>query len=171
MHLLACMLARSWTHTEATAIWVELVAIRKKDIERHRDSSQLRNMVDRVAAQQEISRPELAKWDASARAWLLSADEVEKSRITQLKLTTRDCGIIVGSSGSTYASVIELWTTAMRSLQNLVLGMPHSQWRSIDWPLFMAYISRSQHCGTDSTRQIQGLPCWTRRCRYRWSRE
>ncbi len=38
-HLLACMLARSWSGPEAIAIWVELVAERKKDIIANTDAA------------------------------------------------------------------------------------------------------------------------------------
>lgn len=118
------MLARTWSGPEATAIWVELVAGRKKDIQENQDASQIQGMAAMVAAQQEISRADLAKWDASARAWLLCADEVQKVKLTQLRLTTRDCGLHVSSLGNTYSSVVEVWTVAMKTIQDLVLGMP-----------------------------------------------
>lgn len=118
------MLARTWSGTEATAIWAELVAGRKKDIQENQDASQIHGMAAMVAAQQELSRADLAKWDSSARAWLLCADEVEKVKLTQLRLTTRDCGLHVSSLGDTYSSVIGVWTVAMKTIQDLVLGMP-----------------------------------------------
>lgn len=104
---------------------MELVGERKKDLLEISDASQINGMAARVAAQQDISRTELANWDASARAWLLSADEVKIRESTQLKLITKNCGMFVSSLGGTYASVIDVWTTAMSSLQNLILGMPH----------------------------------------------
>lgn len=118
------MLARTWSGSEATALWVELVAERKRDIEQNVDASQIQGMAARVAAQQEISRAELAKWDASARAWLLSADEVKIWEKTQLRLIMKDCGMLIGLHGSTYASVLDVWTVAMTSLEKLILGMP-----------------------------------------------
>lgn len=118
------MLARTWSGSEATALWVELVAERKRDIEQNVDVSQIQGMAARVAAQQEISRAELAKWDASARAWLLSADEVKIWEKTQSRLITKDCAMLIGLHGSTYASVLDVWTMAMTSLQKLLLGMP-----------------------------------------------
>ncbi len=116
------MLARTWSGPEATAIWVELVASRKKDIEENQDVSQIQGMAATIAAQQEISRADLAKWDSSARAWLLCADEVQKVKSTQLRLITRDCGLHVSSLGNTYSSVVEVWTVAMKTIQDLVLG-------------------------------------------------
>ena len=103
---------------------MELVSSRKKDIEENQDPSQIQGLAARVAAGQDISRAELAKWDSSARAWLLSADEVQKVKLTQLRLTTRDCGLHVSSLRGTYASVIEVWTTSMRTVQDLIVGMP-----------------------------------------------
>ena len=118
------MLARTLSGPEAIALWVELVAERKKDIEKNMDVSQLQGMAAKVAAQQEISREDLAKWDASARAWLQSADEVKTWEKTQFRLITKDCGLLISSLGSTYASVLDVWTVAMTSMQKLILGMP-----------------------------------------------
>ena len=124
VHLLACLLARTWSGPEATAIWVELVTERKRDITENMDPSQIQGMAARVAAQQEISRTDLANWDASARAWLLSADEVQRRNLTQLRLIIKDCGLFVSSLGSTYANVLEVWTGAMKTAQDLILGKP-----------------------------------------------
>ncbi|KAL8999010.1 MAG: hypothetical protein Q9169_002008 [Polycauliona sp. 2 TL-2023] len=124
VHLLACLLARTWSGPEAIAIWVELVAERKKDIVENTDASQIQGLAARVAAQQDISRVDLATWDASARAWLLSADEIQKFNLTQLRLIIKDSGLLVSSFGTTYKSVIDVWTTAMKTLQDLILGRP-----------------------------------------------
>jgi hypothetical protein len=126
LHLLACMLARAWSGPEATAIWVELVASRKFDIEKNSDPSQLHGLVARTIAQKEISRSELATWDASARAWLRSADEVKRFEQTQLRLIIKDSGLSVSTSKVPYKSVIETWTMAMSSLQKLILGIPQN---------------------------------------------
>lgn len=123
-NLLACLLARAFTPSEATAIWVELVAQRKREIEENSDASQFQSLAARMACRQDLSRNELAKWDASARAWLLSADEVKKLEATQFKLIVKDLGMFTSSVGDTYASIIDVWTTAMRSLQDLINGMP-----------------------------------------------
>ena len=113
-----------WPGPEAIAIWVELVAERKNDISENMDASQIQGLAARVAAQQEISRADLAAWDASARAWLLSADEVQKFNLTQLRLIIKDSGLLVSSLGTTYKSVIDVWVTAMKTLQDLILGRP-----------------------------------------------
>lgn len=124
INLLACLLARAFTPSEATAIWVELVAHRRREIEENSDDSQFQSLAARMACRQDLSRNELAKWDASARAWLLSADEVKKLEATQFKLIVKDLGMFTSSVGDTYASIIDVWTTAMRSLQDLIDGMP-----------------------------------------------
>lgn len=124
VHLLTCLLARAFSSSEATAIWIELVAERKRHIEENLDDSQLQGMAARMACQQDISRNELAKWDASARAWLLSADEVKKREKTQFKLITKDFGMFASSVSNTYASILDVWTVAMLSLQDLINGMP-----------------------------------------------
>ncbi len=100
------------------------MAERKRDINENTDASQIQGLAARVAAQQEISRADLASWDASARAWLLSADETQKFRLTQLRLIIKDSGLLVSSFGNTHDSVIDVWTTAMKTLQDLVLGRP-----------------------------------------------
>ncbi|KAK4693630.1 hypothetical protein P7C71_g3803, partial [Lecanoromycetidae sp. Uapishka_2] len=124
VHFLACLIAQSWQSSEAIALWVELVAGRKSCIENETDQTQMQGMAARIAAQQDISRAELAKWDASARAWLLSADEVKCLEKTQLRLITQNCGMSVQFNGDTYKSVMDVWTSAMTSLQKLILGMP-----------------------------------------------
>lgn len=88
------------------------------------DPSQIQGLAARVAAQQEITRADLATWDASARAWLLSADEVQKVNLTQLRLIIKDCGLLASSLGATYSSVIDVWAVAMKTLQDLILGRP-----------------------------------------------
>ena len=120
------MLARSWPVPEAIAIWVELVEERKKEIEAKSDPNELHGLLARATAQQEISRAHLAAWDASARAWLRSADEVKRFEQTQLRLIIQDSGLPVSNSGVMYSSVIEAWTTAMTSLQKLILGIPQN---------------------------------------------
>ncbi|PMD15323.1 hypothetical protein NA56DRAFT_733882 [Hyaloscypha hepaticicola] len=126
LHLLACMLARSWSGPEAISIWVELVHERKKFLEENSDPNQLQGLLSRAAAQQELTRAQLAAWDASARAWLQCADEVKKLQQTQLRLIIKDVGLSLETSGSTYSNVIQAWTMAISSLQKLILGIPQN---------------------------------------------
>ena len=54
----------------------------------------------------------------------MSADEVQKVNLTQLRLIIKDCGLFVSTLGATYDSVIDVWTVAMKTLQDLIVGMP-----------------------------------------------
>jgi hypothetical protein len=66
MHLLACMLARIWNGPEATAIWTELVNTRKGILQRRLEGDTFK--IDEVsAARIQLTRDQLAEWDASAR--------------------------------------------------------------------------------------------------------
>jgi len=120
------MLARAWSGPEATAIWVELVASRKTELEKNSDRSQPHGLLAYTIAQHEISRSQLAAWDASARAWLRSADEIKRYEQTQLRLIIKDSGLSLSASGTTYSSVIDAWVIAMTSLQSLILGIPQN---------------------------------------------
>jgi hypothetical protein len=66
MHLLACMLARIWSGPQATAIWMELVTTRKTLLQKRLEGDQFR-MEEVSAARIQLSRDQLAEWDASAR--------------------------------------------------------------------------------------------------------
>jgi hypothetical protein len=75
IHLLACMLSKIWKGPKAISVWVELVARRKSEILAELDGGSTQATARIMAAQQEITRGHLAAWDASARAWLQTADE------------------------------------------------------------------------------------------------
>ncbi|KAM3065054.1 hypothetical protein ACMFMG_006182 [Clarireedia jacksonii] len=120
MHLLACMLARAWEAKVATSIWVELVQERQKEIE---NQSSMNNIAGIMAAQQEITREQLARWDASARAWLRSADEAKLKEQKQLTLITKNIGLPVTGGETTYQSVIHAWQQAMAIFEKILNGM------------------------------------------------
>jgi hypothetical protein len=124
VYLLACMLARIWTAPEATSIWVQIVAERKKEIEKSLEEGNEIDYRTLSAAGQEISRQQLAEWDASARAWLQAADEVNKFRQQQLLLIVNNVHVAVNHRTDVYASVIQAWRTATKTLDALVQGMP-----------------------------------------------
>jgi hypothetical protein len=68
VHLLGCMLARIFTGPEAISVWVELVQ-KQKDCIRNSQAKDLHSHEHQAAmsaAQQDMSRADLAKWDASA---------------------------------------------------------------------------------------------------------
>jgi hypothetical protein len=67
VHLLGCMLARIWSGPEAVSIWSELVTERKAVLMRRIQEEQFQLSII-TASQIEISRNQLAEWDASARS-------------------------------------------------------------------------------------------------------
>ena len=75
--MLACMLARIWPGSEATSIWVEIVAYRQQEIKECCDGTSANRLSLLQAAHQDLTRSQLADWDASARAWLRTADEAK----------------------------------------------------------------------------------------------
>ncbi len=78
------------------------------------------------AARQEISRTQLAKWDASARSWLLTADEGTIAKHKQLQLILKNVNIPVNASKDPYESVMAAWVSSMKTLECLIKGMPQS---------------------------------------------
>lgn len=119
------MLARMFSGAEATAIWAQLVDCRLKEIQEASEASQLQGIAALYAAEQgrQILRDDLASWDASARAWLQTANEAKKREDTQLKLIVRNL-LSIHNSGTTYSNVIENWIVAMKTCQNLIRGVP-----------------------------------------------
>lgn len=71
VHLLACLLARMWPASEATAIWSELVSARRAQLEESLRGIEFQASA-LTASQIEVSRESLAEWDASARSVCLS---------------------------------------------------------------------------------------------------
>jgi hypothetical protein len=67
VHLLACILARVWSGSEAVSIWSELVAGRKLQLEARLKDDQF-HMGHLMASKIDIGLEKLAEWDASARA-------------------------------------------------------------------------------------------------------
>jgi hypothetical protein len=126
VHLLACMLARLWPASEATSIWVELVAERKKRI---RGSQQNFGLPTLAAMEVSISREHLSEWDAGARAWLRAADKALRKQQTQLMLIIGNVDLAVNSKIDVYASVLQAWTSSLTAVENMMSGtaqMVHS---------------------------------------------
>jgi hypothetical protein len=124
IHLLACMLGKIWKGPEAISVWVELVARRKSQILSELDQSSFQATASFMAAQQEITRTHLAAWDASARAWLQTADEANLVRQTQLRLVLDNINMPVNNQADLYQSVLKAWTNALVMVESLVAGMP-----------------------------------------------
>ncbi|KAI1414979.1 hypothetical protein F5Y13DRAFT_196976 [Hypoxylon sp. FL1857] len=127
VYLLACMLARVWSETEATSLWVEIVAERRREIvARFSNDEPLPFALTAAAAQQEIPREELAKWDASARAWLKTADVVKTKERKQFLLIADNISIPVNSETQPFKSIIPAWISALESMEKIITGAPHA---------------------------------------------
>ena len=124
VYLLACVLARAWEAKEATSIWVELVKQRRKEIEEGCKHNHHVSEASRMSVLQDIRRDDLARWDASARAWLQSADQAKAKEHAQLMLIIKSAQLPFNDGESTYSKVIEAWRQAMSVLENLLCGRP-----------------------------------------------
>ena len=124
VYLLACLLARAWDAKEAISIWVELVEHRRRVIEEEFKSNHTVSESSLNSTRQDILRNDLARWDASARAWLLSADQAKIKEKTQLRLVLENCQLPFPGGQSTYSKVIRSWQQAMSSLEDLLCGKP-----------------------------------------------
>ena len=125
IHLLGCMLARLWPPSEAVAIWEQILEERKKDLSTWDEAGAI-PLNHLTAGHIELSREELADWDASARAWLLAADRVKEFNQTQLRLILDNLNMPVNQNMNVYASVMQAWTTAMTMMDKLIDGISHS---------------------------------------------
>lgn len=128
MHLLGCMLARIWPAVEATSIWEEMVLRRKQDLARSAGSDP-ESYHHHMAVKASVSRNLLANWDASARAWLRAADDLDRkkdNRQKKLHLIIDNVRVPVNVKNKTYESVIQAWTTAMKTMDRLIAGVPQS---------------------------------------------
>lgn len=126
LHLLACILARIWNSSEATSIWVELVAERKKRIFAEYGESGITPPAPYLAAKRELGRSQLARWDASARAWLQTADAFKRSNQIQVDTILNDVDAAVNSYQRVYESVISAWTASLNAMESLVKGLPQT---------------------------------------------
>lgn len=124
VYLLACLLARAWDAKEAISIWAELVEWRRQEIMHGAKSNHAISDSSRLSILQDISREDLARWDASARAWLRSADQAKIKEQTQLMLIVKHAELPFHGGVSTYSKVIETWRQAMQGLENLLCGQP-----------------------------------------------
>ena len=124
VYLLACLLARAWDAKEAISIWVELVEQRRKAIAEEFRSNHAVSESSLNSVRQDILRDDLARWDASARAWLLSADQAKIKEQTQLMLVIKNCQLAFNGGESTYSKVVQSWQQAMSGLEDLLCGKP-----------------------------------------------
>ena len=127
VQLLACMLARIWSGPEATSAWVELVKERRKEIALQlQDGDSISFASCAAAAQLEIPRSQLADWDASARSWLDTADSIKSQEQKALMLILDKITLPVNEKSQLFDSVISAWTSALRSMEMLLDGVPQA---------------------------------------------
>jgi len=127
VHLLSCMLARIFEPAEAVSIWIELVKKRREGIAlKVERSEEVPFSMAAAAVQNEIPKAQLAEWDASARAWLRTADSVKRDEYTQLRNLLKDVSIKVNDQTDVYPSVTEAWKSALQAIENLVTGVPQA---------------------------------------------
>lgn len=88
------MLARIWKASEAIGVWEQIIAARKQELLSFDESNSI-HMQSLVTAQLTLSRAQLAEWDASARAWLQTADESKVLCQKQLMLIVENVNIPV----------------------------------------------------------------------------
>ena len=120
VHLLACMLARIWDSPKAISIWMELIAVRKQTL------ASSGKPMDSLTSRITLSREQIANWDASARAWCLTADQANERRQKQLRLIIDHLGLPISPKLDLSESVIDAWETAMVAIDKLVAGEPQS---------------------------------------------
>lgn len=125
VHLLACILARIWSASEAVGIWEQIISTRKEELAQLDEHSSV-SIQALAASQIHISRNQIAEWDASARAWLRTADEVNQLKQKQLALIAENLDIPVNGRMDVYASVIETWRSTMMTVDKIIGGMGHS---------------------------------------------
>ncbi|KAL5866636.1 hypothetical protein MGG_09129 [Pyricularia oryzae 70-15] len=129
LFLLACMLARIWDDAEATALWCEIVKDRRMDIASRLEAGEpVPYTAVSAAAQQDIPREQLAKWDASARAFLKTADDMCSMQRKQFNLIAHniDVPVSIGNDQRPYHGIVATWTNAMKTLEKLICGQPYA---------------------------------------------
>ncbi|KAH7171283.1 hypothetical protein EDB81DRAFT_194724 [Dactylonectria macrodidyma] len=122
--LLACMLARAWDAKKATSIWAELVHERIAHVEAQLNMKKVVNPHTEMAIRQNISRADLAKWDASARAWLRRADQSMVRCHDQFQLIMNNVKTPFVDPGSTFEKVTRGWIRSMKVLEDLLRNVP-----------------------------------------------
>lgn len=124
VHLLACMLARAWEAKKAISIWAEIVQVKKGQIQACLELNKIVSPYSAAALRQDISRDDLAAWDASARAWLRRADQSMALQKTQWSLIVDNIKVPYTTSGTTFDKVTGAWTRSMEVLESLLNNLP-----------------------------------------------
>ncbi|KAI1745747.1 hypothetical protein F4680DRAFT_112079 [Xylaria scruposa] len=124
VHLLACILARAFDSKTATSIWFEIVQERKQQVDKLLKDNKMIHPYTIMASRQIITRPDLAAWDTSARAWLRRADESKAWEKHQFAIIVENINLPYTSPGTTYSKVMTTWTKSMEVLNHLLDNIP-----------------------------------------------
>lgn len=123
--LLANILARKFDDSKlSTAIWVQLVYERQEEIKQLLEAGHIVSASSAMAARRALSRDDLKSFDASARAWLSSADSAKQFQQHQLMLILKNIPGWVNTGSSTYSKVIMAWKAAMQGLEDILNNKP-----------------------------------------------
>ncbi|KAI3327294.1 hypothetical protein HD806DRAFT_388891 [Xylariaceae sp. AK1471] len=124
-HLLACMLACCWRPEEATAIWLEIVSERKRQLEEKVTQAEYFNLVEAVSSKLSLDKEQLAIWDNSARAWLAAANDSPPVRLRQkaVRGLLNKVNSAVHSQQDVFTSVTTAWKLALETLEKVICGM------------------------------------------------
>ncbi|KAK0624812.1 hypothetical protein B0T17DRAFT_253557 [Bombardia bombarda] len=127
VQLLACMLARMFAAPEAISVWVELVKDRRLEIgSRYENNEEVRFSALTAAAQASITRAQLAELDASARAWIRTADVIKLKQQKQLMLILDNLDLYVSKDIRVFSSVLAAWKDSVTTMENLITGTPQA---------------------------------------------
>ncbi|PMD64787.1 uncharacterized protein K444DRAFT_205823 [Hyaloscypha bicolor E] len=124
VHLLACMLARIWSASEAVSIWAELLAERKKELSSRQEDSSNPFSATSAVARVSVTRDQLRIWDNGARSWLQSADKALERKHLQILLIVNNVNLPVNRDMDVYNGVMRAWSTALTTTELLLNGKP-----------------------------------------------
>lgn len=107
VYLLACMLARMWSPSEAISIWAQLVSERKKELAGV-DPAEPSYERDSLTSRISIPREDLAQWEASARSWLQAADQSMEKKQKQLMLILSNIELTVSTHTRIFSKMFDV---------------------------------------------------------------
>ncbi|KAI1129801.1 hypothetical protein F5Y10DRAFT_145672 [Nemania abortiva] len=126
IHLLACLLARMWSHAEAVSIWDRIVTSRRHEIAGNfQNGTNVPFAALAAATQQEIRLSSLQTWDTSARSWLKTADFFRNQQQTQFSLIWKNLSLPVNNETDPYRSVMVAWSSAVQIMDKVIGGAPY----------------------------------------------
>ncbi|KAL9117678.1 MAG: hypothetical protein Q9187_005783, partial [Circinaria calcarea] len=120
--------------TDATSVWaaatsgrgaiaMEILEKRQQEIKDAFEEHNIADFASLAAAKQEITREQIREWDASARAWLRTADTVKKVQQKQLSLIVDNIKLPVNNYPDTFESVMHAWKNSLTQMEGLINGI------------------------------------------------